>query len=276
MAILEKFRYAGKVLRRMSRQLAAPEFVVAIFLLLANDFLLKPWLANAFTGKLSDFAGLFAFPFFLAAFLPRWRAPIYLGTALAFTFWKLPMSDAWIGEWNAVSPFDVGRVADASDLMALGVLPLSWWCSARPQQVVEVRWRTVALAGISLFAFAATSYTTAVPFDEAFVFEGSQETLFSRLAEIGITRYDGHAYLPSVPPESFGLEIPSDLCFDTVYAGVTLAVWGSQTEVRLRGMAHRCPRNRKDEENLRQEFISKVAEPLEMKRLVRGSPVPLR
>jgi hypothetical protein len=253
------------------RQLAAPEFVVAILLLLANDFLLKPWLANAFTGKLSDFAGLFALPFFLAAFLPGRRAPIYLGTALAFTFWKLPMSDAWIGAWNAVSPLDVGRVADASDLMALGILPLSWWCSARPRQVVDVRWRTVALAGISLFAFAATSFRTAVPLDDSFVFEGSQEALFSRLTEIGVTRYDGVDYFPSAPPESFGLSIPSDLCFDQVYAAVTLAARGTQTEVRLRGMMHRCPKSRKDEENLRQVFTSKVAEPLGMKRLVRGS-----
>lgn len=54
-------------------------------------FFLKPWLANGFTGKLSDFAGLFAFPFFWAALVPRWRVAIYLGTAVAFTIWKLPV-----------------------------------------------------------------------------------------------------------------------------------------------------------------------------------------
>ena len=41
-----------------------PLFLVGLGILLLNDFYLKYAFSNAFTGKLSDVAGLFIFPFF--------------------------------------------------------------------------------------------------------------------------------------------------------------------------------------------------------------------
>lgn len=251
--------------QRRPHPLTAPEFIVAITLLLANDFLLKPWLANAFTGKLSDFAGLFAFPFFWAAFAPRYRTSIYLGTAVAFTFWKLPASAGLIEAWNAVSPLQVGRVSDLSDLIALTVLPLSWWCSARPREGSERRWRTVVLAGISLFAFAATSRSPVIPLDQTFVFEGSQEELLARLKEAGIESFRGEDVYVSAPEDSWGLKIPSNRCADGLNALVMLVETGAQTEVQLRGMAHICAREKDEKEKLLEIFKSSVVEPLGMK-----------
>ena len=249
-------------------QLTAPEFILSVLLLLANDFFLKPWLANGFTGKLSDFAGLFAFPFFWAALVPRWRVSIYLGTAVAFTLWKLPVSEGVIAGWNAVSPLQVGRVIDLTDLIALSILPLSYWRSTRPRQAPGRRWRTVGLAAVSLFAFMATSREAVVSYDETFVFKGSREELFARLEEAGIVFQKGTTYNTRAPEGSWGLQIPADLCYDNqVEAAVMIAERGQGTTVRLRGMAHRCALKAGEEEKLLEIFVSKVAEPLGMIRL---------
>jgi hypothetical protein len=248
-------------------QLTAPEFVLSVLLLLANDFFLKPWLANGFTGKLSDFAGLFAFPFFWAALMPRWRVSIYLGTAVAFTVWKLPASEGLVAGWNAVSSFQVGRVIDASDLIALSILPLSWWRSTRPRQIQVRRWRTVGLAAVSLFAFVATSREAEVRYDETFVFQGSREELFAKLEEAGITFQKGTEYHQRAPKDSWGLQIPFDRCYtNRVEAAVMIAEKGPQTTVRLRGMAHKCSLRADGEEELLEVFVSKVVEPLGMVR----------
>jgi hypothetical protein len=249
-------------------QLTAPEFILSVLLLLANDFFLKAWLANGFTGKLSDFAGLFAFPFFWAALMPRWRVSIYLGTAVAFTFWKLPVSEGLIAGGNAVSPLQVGRVIDASDLIALSILPLSYWRSTRPRQIQVRRWRTVGLAAVSLFAFVATSREPAYQYDQTFVFKGSRELLFVRLEEAGIIFTEGTSYYQRAPKGSWGLLIPSNFCSDgePVEAAVMIAENGSRTTVRLRGMAHRCRAKPGDDEKLLEVFVAKVVEPLGMVR----------
>lgn len=248
-------------------QLTAPEFVLSVLLLLANDFFLKSWLANGFTGKLSDFAGLFAFPFFWAALVPRWRVAIYLGTAAAFTFWKLPVSEGLIAGWNAVSPFQVGRTVDASDLIALSILPLSYWRSTRPRQIQVRRWRTVGLAAVSLFAFVATSRDAAVEYDETFVFQGSREELFAKLEAAGITFQKGTDYDQRAPKDSWELQIPGGRCYtNQVEAAVRIAENGPRTSVRLRAMEHRCALRADDHEAFRQIFLSKVVEPLGMVR----------
>ena len=255
-------------------QLTAPEFILSILLLLANDFFLKPWLANGFTGKLSDFAGLFAFPFFWAALVPRWRIPIYLGTAVAFTLWKLPASEGLIAGWNAVSPFQIGRVADVSDLIALAILPLSWWRSTRPRQIPARRWRTVGLATVSLFAFVATSRAASVhSFDETFVFEGSRSELFAGLHENGIEHYEGTIYDHGAPEDIWALEMPLPLCWSgPAEVAVTIVEEGPRTTVRLRGMAHYCrlywekENDEEDDEKLLRVFESKVVKPLGMVR----------
>ena len=41
--------------------LGSPGFLIGLSLLLTNDFVLKEQFHNGFTGKLSDFAGLFVF-----------------------------------------------------------------------------------------------------------------------------------------------------------------------------------------------------------------------
>jgi len=64
--------------------LVSPAFLLGLFLLLLNDYFLKAVFHNWFTGKLSDFAGLFIFPLFWTALFPRYKKSIYYITAFLF------------------------------------------------------------------------------------------------------------------------------------------------------------------------------------------------
>ncbi|WP_337965642.1 hypothetical protein [uncultured Flavobacterium sp.] len=101
-------------------------FILGILLVLVNDFYLKYAFSNAITGKLSDFAGLFIFPFFISIFLPKHALKIYISTALFFVFWKLEISTSFINYISQISNLAFYRTVDISDLIALSVLPFSY------------------------------------------------------------------------------------------------------------------------------------------------------
>lgn len=137
-------------------------FLLALGLLMLNDAVLKAAWHNAFTGKLSDFAGVFAFAWFWSVVIGRARMAIHVAVAVVFAWWKSPWSAGAIEAWNALPLFDVARVVDYGDLFALVVLPLSCWCLARPQKALHgtklaAAWPQLAVALVAVVAFTATS-----------------------------------------------------------------------------------------------------------------------
>ncbi|HEX6903801.1 MAG TPA: hypothetical protein VF789_29090 [Thermoanaerobaculia bacterium] len=238
--------------------------MASVLLLLINDFVLKPQIGNALTGKLSDFAGLFAFPFFFAAFFAGYRVPIYVGTAAAFILWKSPLSGPWIDAWNSVSTFQVARVVDLSDLLALVVLPLSYWFAVNHRRVAARSLATLAIATVSLFAFAATSRPITVSFDHRFVFEGSDLALKMRLKDEGIEIHERKGVFSR---DAWRLKIPAEYCYDSVYATVSIRGKGARTEMRLREMSHNCRPMPNEDAELLGIFMTKVVEPLGLRRL---------
>ncbi|MFB3389732.1 hypothetical protein [Flavobacterium sp. LAR06] len=101
-------------------------FILGIFTVLVNDFYLKYEFSNIITGKLSDFAGLFIFPFFLAVFFPKQILKIYCLTGVFFIFWKFQISDGFINWISQSLNLAFYRTVDSSDLIALSVLPFSY------------------------------------------------------------------------------------------------------------------------------------------------------
>ena len=101
-------------------------FILGIITLLVNDFYLKYEFSNALTGKLSDFAGLFIFPFFLSIFFPKQILKVYFSTSFLFVFWKFQISDGFINWISDSLNLAFYRTVDSSDLIALSVLPLSY------------------------------------------------------------------------------------------------------------------------------------------------------
>src|SRR5258706_11127819 len=132
-----------------------PLFLISILLLLLNDIYLKYAFHNWVTGKLSDFAGLFAFTIFLLVFFPGYKKPVIIFCGLFFIWWKSPFSQSFINDINSFSPFPVARVIDYSDLIALAVLPGVSFISNKIYDP-DIPYRRVCLniiCIVSLFAF---------------------------------------------------------------------------------------------------------------------------
>ncbi len=121
------------------RCLRHPVTLFSIGLLLANDHWLKASFPSWWAGKLSDFAGLFFFPFLLAPLLglPLDRktvSPIAVGrlafglTGIWFALLKtLPLVNAaTCGLLAALLGHPVQLVLDPTDLIALPVLVPAW------------------------------------------------------------------------------------------------------------------------------------------------------
>lgn len=146
---------------RAARVLTSTGFLAGLVLLLANDFVLKQAYPGLLTGKLSDFAGLFIFPMFWSALLPRRTGAIYAATAMGFVWWKSPLSQGVIDGWNAVGVFEIGRVADYTDLIAL-VAIVGSYAYLRTMDAGGVGGLRMRAAPVVLVvagtAFAATSY----------------------------------------------------------------------------------------------------------------------
>ena len=159
----------GKQTLDASARLASLPFLTAVAVLLLNDRVLKGAVGNWFTGKLSDFAGLFAFSFFWAALFPSRRRPVFALTAIVFVLWKTPLSDPALAAWNALGIWPLARVMDYSDWIALvALIPayhLTRWVvlpsppSDGVRRTAGVRRRLVGVVGgaIAILAFSATS-----------------------------------------------------------------------------------------------------------------------
>jgi hypothetical protein len=137
--------------------LASPLFIGALALLVLNDFAFKGLFHNWFTGKLSDFAGLFALAIFCATLWPRHRQIVGVGLAAAFAFWKSGSSQPVIDWINSFAPFGIGRTVDPTDLIALPSIWLGLWAAHRVRPWPLPDFARLALALFAPIAFTATS-----------------------------------------------------------------------------------------------------------------------
>ena len=149
--------------------LTSPAFVLAIVLLVLNDHLLKQAVGGWWTGKLSDIAGLFAFAVFWSAWLPSHRLAVHVATAIAFIAWKSPLADVPLAVWNALGVWPLARVVDYTDLVALPALLVAYR-SSNPAPRNADEWRdiprrlgAIAMAGVAILSFAATSRVQLIP-----------------------------------------------------------------------------------------------------------------
>jgi hypothetical protein len=144
------------------KQILSVGFIASVFLLLLNDFYLKVVFPGIISGKLSDFAGLFAFPLFFSALLPKKKVWIYIVTGLAFILWKLPITDNFISFWDRYMPYSIGRVIDYTDYLALFILPVSYFYN--PTRSLQInnhikKLATLSIVSLTVFSFLATAGT---------------------------------------------------------------------------------------------------------------------
>jgi hypothetical protein len=136
--------------------LRSPLLLLAVGVLLLNDFVLKAAFHNWLTGKLSDVAGLAAVTVFCCALWPPHVRRVGVGITALFVFWKSPLSQPVLDMVNDIAPWRVGRTVDYSDLLAL---PAVWWVCGRASRLRLLPVGTVwvwPVAGLCLFAFGAS------------------------------------------------------------------------------------------------------------------------
>lgn len=174
--------------------LVSPAFLVGLGLLLLNDFFLKPTFHNWFTGKLSDFAGLFIFPLFFTAFFSERKRWIYAVTGIGFVFWKSEFSQPFIDLWNAQPYYQIDRVVDYTDLVALLVLPLSLLYPRRSPSGKVTPILVYVSCVVAVFAFAATSLARhRILYTEDYQFDVTQKQLINRIEQLSEIQFPGQA-----------------------------------------------------------------------------------
>ncbi|MFC7774617.1 hypothetical protein [Flavobacterium sp. GCM10027622] len=136
-----------------------PLFLLGLLLLITNDCYFKYAFPGILTGKLSDFAGLFIFPYFFSVFMEKQAKFIYIATALFFIYWKLEMAQPFIDWLSSVTHLGVYRTVDVTDLIALLILPFSYLYfknkkayTLKANPLIQM---TIVL--ISAFSFVATT-----------------------------------------------------------------------------------------------------------------------
>lgn len=172
-----------QVLEKSLHCLAHPASLVSIGLLILNDHLLKVLVPSWLTGKLSDFAGLFFFPFLLAIGLGVvfQRASLKTIGVLAIgvtTIWFTLIKTTTLG--NALTEGMLARllgmpvqiVLDPTDLLALPVLILTWrlWNRAEAPRPTRLSW--IALGVASLATLATSPCPTNARIDRIYYADG--------------------------------------------------------------------------------------------------------
>ncbi|HEX2978632.1 MAG TPA: hypothetical protein VHO48_00055 [Anaerolineaceae bacterium] len=164
-------------MRRLTIYLRAfghPAIWAAVFLLVINDHLLKSIRPGWITGKLSDFAGVFFFPFLLAALIACWpcrrlspRQVMGLSiTATVIGFGLLKISpgvnqlavDA-LSQWSGLN---IQIKLDPSDLLAFSMLGPAWRLWTHLENAPRTRSVVLERVGFT-FAVLATIATTPCP-----------------------------------------------------------------------------------------------------------------
>lgn len=132
------------------------KLLLAVLVLFLNDQVLKYAWPGPITGKLSDFAGVFAFTWCLMALFPERLRTVSVAVAVFFIWWKSPWSSGAIDAWNNHGGWTIGRVVDPWDLLALLMLPTArrLW---QGQATIPTRWRVILGAVAAWGTFTATS-----------------------------------------------------------------------------------------------------------------------
>ncbi|MBD3401932.1 hypothetical protein GF420_03475 [candidate division GN15 bacterium] len=153
------------------RLLLHPVFLVALTLLILNDHLLKALWPSILTGKLSDFAGLFVFTVCIACLSRHITRShhnliiLHLAVASLWIAWKLaPVERIFLPLETLTGLPMPSRVKDASDLLALAILPVSYRyirarisVEATRSPFVSRRFAVLTVAIVSVIAMSATT-----------------------------------------------------------------------------------------------------------------------
>ena len=157
---------------RRGTALLDPRFLVAVVVLVVNDYWAKGVFGNVVTGKLSDFAGLIVFPVVIATIaqgilgsvaqitkriLSRIRLFAVGASGMVLAVIKLSPEAAGIVEdvLGFITRHPHQIIVDPTDLIGLFALGPAWLILGNPRPFSSWRWRRFARAGAFTFALVA-------------------------------------------------------------------------------------------------------------------------
>jgi hypothetical protein len=245
-----------------------PVTCLSIALLLINDHLLKEVSPSWFTGKLSDFSGLFFLPFILTTglsltplkktFTPRLLGFIAFSlTALCFILLKtvqsINLSATQIMSYLIGVP--VHYSLDPTDLLAVLVLIPAWHLWIRPKLITSTRFAFIPLL-IGTLAIAATSprewtvytVTNLEYYKDGIVYAADRDG-WGDISYPVAKSLDGGATWESANeienieqrglPIRFCSRINSDICYQVSAAGVLEELESDGTWVKVDGLVYK-------------------------------------
>jgi hypothetical protein len=246
--------------------LLSPGFLFGLLLLLLNDFVLKPQFHNSLTGKLSDFAGLFIFPMFFAAFIPHFKIHIYILTAVLFVFWKSPLSQAVIEAWNSLAILRIGRTVDYTDLFALVILPISLFYK-NFRSISRNKFALSSVLVMIVFAFSATQYRKEPPlynYKDEYQFNQPKSQLVEKIKKLK----PDFAFMVSERVGTGTYSAKYDECPDyELEIKIFIGEMNGLSIIGLREISNRCPGKNISQEQLRQFFEKDLIEKLKATKL---------
>ena len=171
--------------RKSIEKLGHPVFIGAVLTLMLNDWYLKEVFHNDLTGKLSDFAGLLAFPFLFTALCPHHAKKIHLATVVLFVAWKSEYAGPLIVLGNAMG-IPLGRTVDATDLLALVSVAVSYRLSGRVYtfRLPPALNRLILVASAGAFTATTMAPRSTVRYEvvnKVYAFDFSRRELISKL-----------------------------------------------------------------------------------------------
>ncbi len=263
-------------------------FIIGLSLLLLNDFFFKENFGNWLTGKLSDFAGLFVFSLFWTVFIPKHKVKLFCLTGFLFVYWKSPFSQNFIDMWNNLGIFQVSRVVDYADLLALTVLPIAFFIEKRKESLKKIQINPILPLIIASFSFLATSYLTDIEAENDYQFDFPIDTLAKRiyflptiqnpyrenkelyqqdsLGKHQIQKYNldtivaDKSAIDKFVTDTMTIFVYDDFCFKGYSAILIPTGDNHKSQIRLLGFHHSCPKNKKDKKIITESFNKKVIE----------------
>tara|TARA_B110000211_G_C14060313_1_gene545209 strand:+ start:1433 stop:2272 length:840 start_codon:yes stop_codon:yes gene_type:complete len=169
-----------------------PYFLISVLVLVLNDWYLKSTFHNDITGKLSDFAGLLAFPFLLSLVFTKSRRTVHIITGILFVYWNSELAQPLIDLVNKVG-LPINRTVDFTDNIALISILISYKFVNHPFNFnLKPLFQKVVFA-TSCLAFMATSLPKGidrkyVDINKEYEFEFSKRELVTRLNMVQMDR----------------------------------------------------------------------------------------
>ncbi len=248
-------------MKRNLTLLTSPLFLTGVSLLLLNDFVLKELWSNEWTGKLSDFSGLFVFALFWIALFPKRQRLILWSIAIGFIFWKSSFSQPLIDAWNHLDLLHISRTVDYSDLPALVVLPLA--AQYNKTNPSCLRLSPVFPFVLSAFAFIATSYSYDVPIHKAYPFGYGKSVLQHKLDSIDSLNQGWGLHWKGHRADTIYVRIPSNICGQTFEAQLVVVEHGNDTSTLYFVKAnHDCPDIKPTRSDFTEAFKHEILERL--------------